>query len=427
MKSIHADSQRSFLRSVGNTAGFSLAGTAVSAITGVMLARWLGPSGRGDYAAVASYFGLALVFFDVGLGSSIVFHVSKYRRAHADYVWTAMGLYVPLALAGALVSVVLAVTVFGESPSRRAAFLVIPFAIAFSFANFSALFALQSLDLRRWNLARLSQPVIFSLLVIGVHQRVTLTVLLVITLMTVSLAIQSLLTWWLYVRFSAPRGRFDTRLVRPMLRFGILNMSSTAPNSVNTSFDQMVLAVMVSSVALGQYAVAVTLSVLAAPLVMSFGHVAFPSIARGERITDTIRTATRGSLLVSIVCVVLILFASPFIVPRLFGPGYDSVPRLLLILAPGAIVMVVNQVLGEVLRGLGRPGAVALCQWLGVISTIGGLVLLVPTLGVTGAALTSTVTYLIVYVLLSRSVSRHAATFRSTQSQSTRLARPDET
>jgi len=170
MKSIHADSQRSFLRSVGNTAGFSLAGTAVSAITGVMLARWLGPSGRGDYAAVASYFGLALVFFDVGLGSSIVFHVSKYRRAHADYVWTAMGLYVPLALAGALVSVVLAVTVFGESPSRRAAFLVIPFAIAFSFANFSALFALQSLDLRRWNLARLSQPVIFSLLVIGVHQ-----------------------------------------------------------------------------------------------------------------------------------------------------------------------------------------------------------------------------------------------------------------
>jgi O-antigen/teichoic acid export membrane protein len=276
---------------------------------------------------------------------------------------------------------------------------------------------LQSLDLGSWNLVRLSQPLLFILLVVGAHQLVTLNVSLVIILMTVALAFQTALAWWLYLRACSPRGHFRREQVRPMLRFGVLNMSSTAPNSVNSRFDQIVLAVMVSSAALGQYAVAVSLSVLAAPLVMAFGHVAFPSLARGERISETIKTATRGSILVSVVSVALILVAGPFIVPALFGQGYQFVPRLLLVLAPGATVLAVNQVLGDVLRGLGRPGVVAACEWLGVVSTVGGLVLLVPHLGVMGAALTSTVTYLFVYILLRRAVSQHAGAFRSPPTQ----------
>lgn len=419
MKSNRAHSHQSFLRSVGRTAGFNLAATGVSATTGVMLARWLGPSGRGDYAAVTSFFGLTLVVFELGLGSSVVFHVSKFKRAHADYVWTAAGLLIPLALGAALVSVVLGVTIFGDSSSRRAAFLVLPFSIVFGFAITPAYFALQSLDLDSWNAARLSQPLIFILLIVGAHQVVTLNVSLVIILMTVSLAFQTALAWWRYARVSSQRGRFRTEHIRPMLRFGILNMSSSAPNAFNSRFDQIVLAVMVSSAALGQYAVAVSLSVLAAPLVMAFGHVAFPSLARGERVLETIRTATRGSVLVSVVSIALILVAGPFLVPLIFGPGYQPVTRLLLVLAPGAAVVVVNQVLGDVLRGLGRPGVVAVCEWIGVISTIGGLVLLVPLLGVMGAALTSTVTYVIVYVFLRRAVSRHAATFRSAQGHGT--------
>jgi O-antigen/teichoic acid export membrane protein len=401
--------QRSFLHAVRRTAGFNLAATGVSAITGVLLARWLGPSGRGDYAVVTAFFGLSLIFFELGVGSSVVFHVSKYRQAHADFVWTAAGLFVPLALLASLVSVAIGVTVFGDSPARRAAFIVLPVSIIFGFATSPAWFALQSLDLSNWNLTRLSQPSVFIILVLVAHSLTTLDVTLVVILMSVSMAFQTVLAWSFYVRGFSPRGRFRRQQVRPMLRFGVLNMSSTAPNAVNGRFDQIVLAVMLSSAALGQYAVAVSLSVLAAPIVMAFGNVAFPSLARGERISETIKAATRGAALVSGASVATILAAGPVIVPIVFGPGYQSVPRLLLVLAPGATVVAVNQVLGDVLRGLGRPGIVAVCEWLGVLSTLGGLVLLVPHLGVTGAALTSTITYVFVHVLLRRSVSRHAA------------------
>jgi O-antigen/teichoic acid export membrane protein len=427
MNSQPGNSQASFLRSVGGTAGLNVVSVGISSFTGVVLARWLGPSGRGDYAAVIAYFGLALVFFEVGLSSSVVFHLSKHGRKHVDYVWTAAGLLVPLTLVAASVSVVWGVTVFGDSPSRRTALLIIPFSIALVFANVPALCALQSLDLRKWNLARVSQPIAFSLLIIGFHHIATLSVSLVIILMTVSMAFQTTLTWWLYRRLSLPRGHFKREYARPMLRFGVLNTSSTAPNSLNKGVDQLVLAVAVSSAALGQYAVAVSLSMLAAPLVMAFGNVAFPSLARGERISETIRTATRGSLVVSVITIALILIASPFIVPALFGPGYESVTRLLLILAPGAVVLVVNQVLGDVLRGLGKPGVVALCESLGIVATIAGLALLVPPLGVRGAAITSSITYVIIYIALRLAVSRQLNALHAAPTQGTALAKPQGT
>jgi len=424
MKFGKAGKQRSFLHNVGRTAAFLLAATTVSAVTGVLLARWLGPSGRGDYAAVTAYFGLSLLSFELGLGSSVAFHVSKYKGA--DYVWTAMGLLIPLTLLAAVATVVVGVTVFGDSPSRRASFIILPFAIALSFASAPVTFALLSLDLGSFNLVRLSQPVAFGLLTVGTHHVTTLSVPLVIILMTVALAFQTALAWWLYIRVCSPRGHFVWKHVRPLLRFGILNLSSTAPNAVNGRFDQIVLALVVSSAALGQYAVAVSLSMLAAPLVTAFGYVAFPDLARGERISETIRAATRGSALVSIVSIALILVAAPFIVPVLFGPGYESVSRLLLVLAPGAAVVTVNQVFGDILRGLGRPGVVAVCESLGVVSTVIGLVLLIPHLGVMGAALTSTATYLFVFALLRHLVSRHAAAIRLEPTPAVPLTKPDE-
>jgi len=406
MASPEAGSQRSFLHSVGRTAGFNLTTTALGAVNGVFLARWLGPSGRGDYAAVMAYFGLSLVVFELGLGSSVVYHVSKYRSARADYVKTASVLLVPLALVAGLVAVVMGVFVFGDSPSRRAAFVVLPLSVAICFAGAPASFALQSLHLTQWNLVRLSQSIVFTLLIIAAHSITTVGVVLVVNLMAGTFAVQSVLAWWFYTRAGSPRARYQRKQVRPLLRFGVLNMSSTAPNALNSRLDQLVLALLVSSAALGQYAVAVSLSVLAGPLVMAFGHVAFPGLARGERVVGTIKTTIKGSIAVSVVSLALILAAGPFVVPVLFGPGYSSVTVLLLVLAPGAAVVVVNQVLGDVLRGLGRPGSVAVCEWVGIVSTVAGLVVLVPHLGVMGAAVTSTTTYGAVFVLLLRFVSK---------------------
>lgn len=396
----------SFLRSVRTTAAYNLAATATSALTGILLARWLGPSGRGDYAAITAYMVVALIICELGLGSSVVYHISRNIPAQADYVKTATALLLPMALVAAVASAILGQALFGNSGDRHRAFIFIPICIALSLIGAPATGALQSLAIVRWNAVRVLVPVLFLILVLITESRASLDAASAIIALAIALAIQTCVAWLLYLRSYAARSRFLPASVVPMLRYGLLNMSSTTPNSLNGRVDQLVLAFVVSSAALGQYAVAVSLSLLAAPFAMAFGYVAFPSIAKGETVSQTIRTAARGSLFVSLVVVIAVVALAPFAVPLVVGSGYRIVPQLLLLLAPGAVVFSVNRVLGDLLRGLGRPGLVAICEWLGVSLTVAGLIVLVPYLGVAGAAVTSSVTYCLVYVLLRRAVSK---------------------
>lgn len=409
---VHRATQRpaaSFRRSVGATASYSLIAAALNSINGLVIARVLGPAGKGDYAAVSAYFGLTLLVFEIGLGSSVVYLVSKERQTRAEVVHTAGVVLLPLGILASLTAEIVGLSLHGSVSGRASAFMVLPVAILASFVLAPPTSALQSLDIGQWNSMRLAQPVVFLILTVAAELSTTLSVTLVVNLLSVSLILQMMLTWHVFNRLQIRHGRFDPELLGPMLRFGASNMASSAPNALNSRVDQLILAVMVPASALGQYSVAVSISILATPLVTAFGFVAFPSLARGERIRDTIRVATRGSIFLSITICGTITACGPWLVPLILGPAYGSVGLLLLILAPGAAVVAVNQVLGDILRGLGRPGKVARCEWLGLVCTVIGLVLLVPRWGAVGAALTSTVTYLVVFILLRVSVARQAS------------------
>lgn len=389
-----------YLKAVGRTALLNAASVLVSAATGVLLARLLGPDGRGDYAAVTAFFGLSLVVFEIGLPAALVFLVSRQRDRAGSYTGTTTTLLLVLSLIGGAFVAVSALLLPGGSADRQSALLLASACVVARFAGTPAIFALQALSLTRWNLVRLAQPLLFAALLAATALALELTVTRVIAVLGVSLGLQGVLAWYFFFRLSRSRLRFSKAHIRPLFRFGSMNLASAVPNSVNGRFDQVLLALLVAPAALGQYAVAVTLSLLVSPLAFAFGNVAFPRIAGGGDPIAVAREALRGSFLVAIVGVAAVVAAAPIAVPLLYGPGFGDVPRLLLILAPGAAFFVVNQVLGDLLRGLGRPSLVAWCEWIGVVLTVAGLLLLVPYVGSYGAAVTSTITYAGVHVLL---------------------------
>lgn len=386
---------------VGQTAGFNIVRSLVAALTGILLARWLGPADRGNYAAVTAFFGLIILATELGIGSAVVYYVAR-RKSEADnFVRTATAMLVPLSLIGAAATFGIALLFLDSGDPRRIPLLVLTVCIVVSLAGTPRNFVLQAISIPRWNVVRLSQPVIMMVLVVGTEIVGPIDVTTVIALMAVSLAVQSALGWYFYAKVSNGQGTITTSVIRPVLRFGLTNMVSTAPNALNARVDQVVLALVVAPALLGQYAVAVTLSLLAGPLALAFGYVAFPRLARGDELREAIiARAVRGSLLVSLLGIAIIAASAPFAVPIVFGDGYGDVPRLLFVLAPGAVAFVVNQVIGDLLRGLGRPGLVARCEWFGLIATLAGLIVLVPAFGPYGAAFTSSVVYLIVHVLL---------------------------
>ncbi|MGK5110420.1 oligosaccharide flippase family protein [Geodermatophilus sp. CPCC 205506] len=389
-----------YLATVRRTAVYNVLTTMLAAAVGVLLARLLGPAGRGDYAAITSLFGLVLVVFDLGLSAAVVFFAARDERAADTHVRTALVMLLPLSLAGAGFVALAAVTFMDGSEDRRAGLLVTIGCVVVAFLAAPAVCALQALHIRRWNVVRLSQPLLFAAVLAAAMMVPGLDVPGVMASLGVSLLLQACLAWWLYRSLGLPRGRFTRARAGPLTRYGLSNMASTVPNGVNGRIDQVVLALLVAPSALGQYAVAVSLSLLVMPLVVSFGNVAFPQIARRGGSDATVRQAVRGAFAVALAGVAVVVVCAPVVVPLLFGPGFGGVPLLLLALAPGAAFFVVNQVLGDLLRGLGRPGLVARSECAGVLVTVVGLVVLVPRLGTMGAAVTSSVTYIAVFLLL---------------------------
>ncbi len=59
-----------------------------------------------------------------------------------------------------------------------------------------------------------------------------------------------------------------------------------------------------------------------------------------------------------------------WLIPLVFGTAYASAVPLLWILTPGGILLACNQVAGDLLRGLGRPGLVAAAEGLAAVCTV---------------------------------------------------------
>ena len=93
---------------------------------------------------------------------------------------------------------------------------------------------------------------------------------------------------------------------------------------------------------------------------------------------------------------------APWLLPWIFGAAYRGAVPLVWLLTPGGIFLACGQVATNLLRGRKRQLAVARAEGVAVIFTVVLLAALVPIIGVTGAAIASTVPYGISLALMLR-------------------------
>lgn len=87
-------------RSVPQTAGFNVAALVAVGLGGVIIARALGPTVRGEYAALTTWFGLSLIVGDMGHPAVLCFYVSSDPKRARQYVATSRALTMSTGLPG---------------------------------------------------------------------------------------------------------------------------------------------------------------------------------------------------------------------------------------------------------------------------------------------------------------------------------------
>lgn len=387
-----------------------MASTVAAGLGGILIARTFGPTVRGEYAAISAWFGIALMVGGMGQPAALCFYVSRDPMRARQYVATSRAMMLTtgaLALGGGLL---LAATLSRGSSEVAAGYRIAFSTSILAFVGASYTFSLQAKDLRRWNVVRVSQPVL-SLISMGLLWYLHLLTLL--TALFVIAATMALQLAWAYRccrLVGLASGRPKLCLVRPLFSYGVAQIAALTPASLNANLDQLVLSQTVAPADLGRYAIAVSLTSVPIPLVAAIGNVAFPRLAARREVTSETRRlqllAILGSAGLAAAMLLPLALVAYWLLPLAFGEAYRGAVPLLWILTPGAIFLACNQVVGDLLRGRNHPTVVAWAEGLAAVFTIVLLLVLLPVVGVAGAAIASTVAYGVALAVMLRTLWR---------------------
>ena len=370
---------------VARLTGVNIVVAAIGIVTGSIQAQVLGPSGRGEVAAVVMPLAFSVWVLDFGLTVFVARARATGRRAADVY-----GTVVPLSCAFSLLGVAAAVPVahlLGQGRDTVILFLEIglllsPVSVALLSLN-GALWGEERW--RRISAIRIAAPVLtaIALVVLALIDQLTVTSTIIAVL--VAGLLSSMLVLPAVLRVG--RWRYDRALGREALRFGAHNWLSGIAVVANLRLDQLLMAGIVSSRQLGLYAVATTAATFSSVFVGALTYGLFPRMARGE--PELARRACRVVLASVALASVVAALLFPFLIPLLFGSGFDdAVPMALILLVAGVGAAFVT-VLGISLSAAGNPRATVVPQVVGLAIAVPLLLIVLPGHGGIGAALVS--------------------------------------
>src|ERR1700722_1520956 len=100
--------RRGLVRSVAGTAGFNMAYTVAAGLAGIIIARTVGPTVRGEYAAVTAWFGVALMVGGMGQPAALCYYVAHDPRRARGYVATSRAMMLTTGAVALVAGLVLA-------------------------------------------------------------------------------------------------------------------------------------------------------------------------------------------------------------------------------------------------------------------------------------------------------------------------------
>lgn len=362
----------------------------LATVSGVVVARGLGPDGRGHWAAILAYFTLAQVLSEVGQSGAVTYFVSQNPRQLVATVARSRGIMIVagivLTAAGLLATPLLA----GDDPELQTAYALMFVGVLLNSVFAANVYALQAVSISRWNIVRVAQPLFYAIVITAFTIVGQLSLVGVACCLVVSVLLQFIVLG--LVKGPVPGASADKELGigrRRLLRYGGAYAGAAIPTAFAGQYDKLVLSRTVPASDLGQYAVGSTVASLVSPFATAIASVMFPRASRlglapDERgrleATTLIRTA-----LVSVIVSAGLCLVAPALVPVLFGPSFAAAVPLVWALASVMVLRSLSQVAGAFVRARNRPGKAAAAQIMGLVI---GLLVMGPAInrwGVFGA------------------------------------------
>lgn len=387
-----------YLKDTTLTFAAQLGALVLAFLFNVVLARFLGPTGKGVVAITSLFPFLMAMIMALGIDEANVYLLGgkrfQYKRVFSNSIYlslvlTGLGLGLLFRFKNQLLSHLL------KNLDERYFLLSVLSVPFFLFLRYGRTILQGQKDFLRYNLVNLVRYglnlVLCVILVMGLRMGVLGGVLTI----PLTVALTTCIASFYLVRYDRPSPLPYLPLLKRSLSYGVRAQPGVLLNFFNKRLDMFIINFFLTSAAVGYYSISVVLAELLWHLPNAFGTTLFPKVAgateaRAHELTSFL---SRNLLLIMIGTALVLGVLAKSLVLLLFGSSFLPALIPLWILLPGVIALGIMRILCTCFQGRGKPEYGTYLTIVSVSFTVALDLVLIPKFGIIGAAIASTAAY----------------------------------
>lgn len=387
-------------------------------VTGILVARWLGPYGRGQLATVISWTSLIAYLGNLGLPVALTYASAREPRVRHQLMGNAaVAALIQWLILGTVGWVLLPVLLsrHGEALTHLAVmylWVYLPLNLLTLYAN-----AIQqgSGYYARFNIVRISVPVTYAslLIVFWAVGSMNVSTVVLVNLLSNAVALAFALCLaipplWRSAKASITDHWVRVSGLRANLKYGLSAQIGTLQPFSGMQLDVLALTLLSASGQIGLYMAALAGANLIRAQGYALGQVVLPEVAKRTDQSEQWRIIRRFMLLALVggggASIIVQCAASPLI-RLVYGHEFTPAAPILRILVVAGTIGAVYRILGDGVRGMGKPSIMTMAELIGALGGFAALLVLIPHFGAIGAGwavLVSSVLSLVSAAFLAR-------------------------
>ncbi|MHB8502277.1 MAG: oligosaccharide flippase family protein [Candidatus Acidiferrales bacterium] len=390
----------SLVWSASLTLAFRVVLFGLALATNIILARSLGPTGRGVYAIAILVPSIITMVASLGIGQANVYYVSRASLEKRRLVASSLAAAILVGIA-AYALLVLAVWLWGQRTLMgvEPRFLLLgglslPFTLAATFMQGVLHGERRFVQLNAVLLSQSASLAVFLLILLFVPVD---KLLASVAAWTASSILTGLLAVALVGQHTPISLAIHLPTVRAMLRYGSLTYLGTLTSFVNYRFDLLLVNVFSGATQVGFYAVGAGVAEIIWFLPNSVYIALAPRVAAApdEESGHLSAQATRSILVLAAASAILLALAAPFAISAFFGPAFAPSVLVVWLLLPGIVTFSGWKIMSCYLLGRNALKRDLTAAATAMIVTLALDFSLIPGYGFRGAAVASSIAYTI--------------------------------
>lgn len=359
--------------------------------TGVLTARVLGASGRGEFAAIGMWPQLLAFTICLGLPKALQYNFRKYPEEEAELFWAATFLSILLGILASLIGIVFVpqwLSAYSPEVIRYAQVMMLIAPIPLLGITFKSTFEVRG-EFTTSNKMYYYHPLATLLIIILlVSTNVTdpFSFNLAYALPQVPIVI------WMFLKLYSQYGlRVKSFLPasRKLLNYGLRSHGIGVIGYLSSQIGQVLAIGSLTSSGMGMYTVALNLTRPLNTIQQSIVTVLFPKAASQplNEVVLLVGRASRITTLLTFLCIIPLAILSPVILNLLYGDEFLYASRTFQILLLQVLIESATWILSQTFTASGSPGIITILQLTGLLTTIPLMLWLVPVYAMNGVAM----------------------------------------